>query len=230
MNEINSFTFYKNYYELLDNLPKEDKYIMLEAIVDYVFKDKEPILDGLNKAIWNNLKMPIDTSKNNSLRSIGKGAPKGNKNAEKNKPKTNQKQTKNKPKTNRKGNRKQTNNISTFLFLISNFNYLDKGLLREKIEEWLTYKEERNEIYKETGLKSLLKQIENNCRTYGEEAVIELIDECMAKNWKGIIWEKLKDREKLPDWWDKTNKDFKEELTDEERRELEAIKNGTYRA
>ena len=103
-------------------------------------------------------------------------------------------------------------------------------MLREKIEEWLTYKEERNEIYKETGLKSLLKQIENNCRTYGEEAVIELIDECMAKNWKGIIWEKLKDREKLPDWWDKTNKDFKEELTDEERRELEAIKNGTYRA
>ncbi len=93
MNEINSFTFYKNYYELLDNLPKEDKYIMLEAIVDYVFKDKEPILDGLNKAIWNNLKMPIDTSKNNSLRSIGKGAPKGNKNAEKNKPKTNRKQT-----------------------------------------------------------------------------------------------------------------------------------------
>lgn len=224
MNEINSFTFYKNYYELLDNLPKEDKYTMLEAIVDYVFKDKEPELEGLNKAIWNNLKMPIDTSKNNSLRSIGKGAPKGNKNAKK----TNQKQTKNKPKTNQKGNRKQTNNISTFLFLISNFNYLDRELLRGKIEEWLTYKEERNEIYKETGLKSLLKQIENNCKAYGEKAVIELIDECMAKNWKGIIWEKLKDREKLPSWWNKTNKDFEEEVDDEIRAKAEAIRNGTY--
>ena len=92
MNEINSFTFYKNYYELLDNLPHEDKILILEAIVDYVFKDKEPSLNGLNKAIWNNIKMPIDTSKNNSLRSIGKGAPIGNQNAKK----TNQKQTKNK--------------------------------------------------------------------------------------------------------------------------------------
>ena len=97
MNNINSFTFYKNYYELLDNLPKEDKLLMLETIVDYVFKDKEPELDGLNKAIWNNIKMPINTSKNNSLRSIGKGAPIGNKNALK----KDKKQTKNKPKTNK---------------------------------------------------------------------------------------------------------------------------------
>ena len=227
MNEINSFTFYKNYYELLDNLPQEDKIQLLEAIVDYVFKDKEPDLNGLNKAIWNNIKMPIDTSKNNSLRSIGKGAPKGNKNAKK----TNQKQTKNKPKTNQKGNQKQTNNISTFLFLISNFNYLDRGLLRGKIEEWLKYKEERGEIYKETGMKSLLKQIENNCKTSGDGVVINLIDECMSNNWKGMIWEKLKNlpkEEKLPSWWGKTNKDFEEE-NDEFKRKAEAIRNGTYK-
>ena len=49
MNEINSFTFYKNYYELLDNLPKEDKYIMLEAIVDYVFKDNS-VTDLINRS------------------------------------------------------------------------------------------------------------------------------------------------------------------------------------
>ena len=129
------------------------------------------------------------------------------------------------------GKRKQTNNISTFLFLISisNFKYIDRGLLRGKIEEWLTYKEERNEIYKETGLKSLLKQIENNCKAYGEKAVIELIDECMAKNWKGIIWEKLKDREKLPSWWDKTNKDFEEEIDAKFKAKAEAIRNGTYK-
>ena len=39
MNEINSFTFYKNYYDLLDNLPTEDKRLMLEVIVDYIFRD-----------------------------------------------------------------------------------------------------------------------------------------------------------------------------------------------
>ena len=95
MNEIKSFTFYKNYYELLDNLPTKNKRKMLEIIVDYVFKDIEPEgLKGMDLAIWNNLKMPLDTSKNNSMRSLGNGAPTGNQNASK---KTNQKQTKNKP-------------------------------------------------------------------------------------------------------------------------------------
>jgi len=134
MNEIKSFTFYKNYYELLDNLPTKDKRKMLEIIVDYVFKDIEPEgLKGMNLAIWNNLKMPLDTSKSNSIRSLGNGAPVGNKNAVK---KTNQKQTKNKPKTNQKGNQKQTNNISNFYFLISNFyfNNIINDLLKEYLE------------------------------------------------------------------------------------------------
>lgn len=134
MKEIKSFTFYKNYYELLDNLPTKDKRKMLEIIVGYVFKDIEPDgLKGMNLAIWNNLKMPLDTSKNNSLRSLGNGAPTGNQNAAK---KTNQKQTENKPETNQKGNRKQTNNISNFLFLISNFKFNNNvnDLLKEYLE------------------------------------------------------------------------------------------------
>ena len=101
MNEINSFTFYKNYFDLLDNVKKEDKLILLEAIVDYVFKDKEPQLEGLNKAIWNNIKMPLDTSKSRS--SNGK-----------NKTKSKQKQNKNKKKSKR-----VTNNISISSFYIS---------------------------------------------------------------------------------------------------------------
>ena len=102
MNEIKSFTFYKNYYDLLDNLPVEDKRLMLEVIVDYIFRDVEPIgLVKMNLAIWNNIKMPLDTSKNNSLRSLGNGAPVGNQNAKK----TNQKQTKNKPKGEPKTNK-----------------------------------------------------------------------------------------------------------------------------
>lgn len=214
MNEISSFTFYDNYYELLDNLPKEDKLLMLEAIVDYVFKDKEPMLEGLNKAIWNNIKMPIDTSKNNSKRRM--------------KPKENQKRTETKPKQ----NRKETNNISTFLFLISNFNYLkDRGLLRGKIEEWIKYKWERKEYYKETGFKSLLTQIKNNTEKYGEENIIELITECMANNWKGIIFDKLKGKEKTIDKkiLEKFDGVKVEERTEDEKRKIEAIRNGTWK-
>ena len=67
MNDINQFTFFKDYYNVLNELKKEDKRILLEAIVDYIFTDKEPTLTGLNKAIWNLLKRPLDTSKNNQI-------------------------------------------------------------------------------------------------------------------------------------------------------------------
>jgi len=41
------------------------------------------------------------------------------------------------------------------------------------------------------GLKSLLTAIQKQARQYGEEAVISLIDQCMAANYRGIIWDKL---------------------------------------
>lgn len=54
------------------------------------------------------------------------------------------------------------------------------------------------------------------------------------KDWKACVrtWEKRNKpkEEKLPEWWNKTNKDFEEDMTEDERREYEAIKNGTYRA
>ncbi len=126
MNEINSFTFYKNYFDLLDNVKREDKLILLEAIVDYVFKDKEPELEGLNKAIWNNIKMPLDTSKSRS--SNGK-----------NKAKTKKNQNKIKKKS--KG---VTNNISISSFYISisnlvinKLNELNKTKYKHTSEETL---------------------------------------------------------------------------------------------
>jgi len=106
VNEIKSFTFYRNYFDLLDNVKKEDKMILLEAIVDYVFKDIEPQLEGLNMAIWNNIKLPLDTSK--SRASNGKIKKKS-------------KQNQNKIKTKSKG---VTNNISISSFYISISNLI----------------------------------------------------------------------------------------------------------
>ena len=71
-------------------------------------------------------------------------------------------------------------------------NHEFSELAKSKIEEWLTYKKERKESYQPTGLKSLLTQIKNNISTYGEQKVIDLISECMAAGYKGIIWDKLK--------------------------------------
>lgn len=66
--------------------------------------------------------------------------------------------------------------------------------LKGKMAEWLTYKMERKESYKETGLKSLLRQVEKHYLQYGDYAVCELIDLCMSSGWKGIIFDKLKEK------------------------------------
>ena len=44
MNNINCFTFYRNYYEIIKYLNPKDKLQLLEAILDYMFEDKEPEL------------------------------------------------------------------------------------------------------------------------------------------------------------------------------------------
>lgn len=194
MNEIKSFSFYRNYYELLRYLPDEDRLKLYDAMLEYIFEDKEPKLEKLSKGIWLNLKMPLDTSKNNGGRG---GRPK-------------KEETEEKPIENRKETEKKTNN--NFLFLISNYLYLkDRELLRGKIEEWLEYKKQRKDKpYTEIGFKKLLKQIENNAIIYGEQAIIDLIDECMGNNYQGIIFEKLKKQGKhmqkeasVPEWFDK---------------------------
>lgn len=64
--------------------------------------------------------------------------------------------------------------------------------LAQAVLDWFTYKQQRGEHYTPIGLKSLLTQIKNNANQYSEQAVIELIYNCMSSNWKGIIWDKLK--------------------------------------
>lgn len=71
-------------------------------------------------------------------------------------------------------------------------DYAISETLREKLSEWMTYKMERKEPYKETGLKSFLRQVEKKAAEYGESALYDLIDECMANNWRGLILDKLK--------------------------------------
>lgn len=67
-------------------------------------------------------------------------------------------------------------------------------MLADKLREWFKYKTERKEPYKEQGMKSLLRQIENNCKQYGDNAMAELIDDSMSNGWKGIIFDRLKQK------------------------------------
>lgn len=77
-------------------------------------------------------------------------------------------------------------------------DYLLSDSLQAKMGEWVKYKTERKEPYKEQGMKSLLRQVENKAIQYGDDAVCSLIDECMANNWKGIIFDRLQQTQRKP--------------------------------
>lgn len=65
------------------------------------------------------------------------------------------------------------------------------AVLNKTVRDWLHYKREKRQAYKPVGLKSLLTQIDNNCKKYGSDAVNTTIRESMACNYQGIVWEKL---------------------------------------
>lgn len=217
MNEIKSFPFFKNYYKLYKLLktPK-DKEILMNAIFDYMFFDKEPKnLTGDVEAIWDNIFMPLEKSKNKVLAGM-KGGKTNNQNNKQTKvnednqtnkhsfdkesnqsDKQNSKQTDN--QSNKQNNNQKGNEILISNFFISNFLFLNdynKKLIKNKILDWIKYKQENHKIYKEQGLKSLLTQIENITKEYGVDQVINLIDECMANGYQGIIFDKLKSKPK----------------------------------
>lgn len=85
---------------------------------------------------------------------------------------------------------KRENSRTLFLRLLPEYNLSDKVVT--KMSEWITYKMERRESYKEQGMKSLLRRIENSYLDYGEDAICDIIDSSMASGYVGILFDKLK--------------------------------------
>ena len=92
----------------------------------------------------------------------------------------------------KEGDKKRVRETTHTLFTRLLPDYIFSDFLQSKISEWITYKTERKEPYKEQGLKALLSRIEANAKQYGDRAVCDLIDECMANGWKGIIFDRIK--------------------------------------
>lgn len=94
---------------------------------------------------------------------------------------------------NDKENNINKNNIN------NNINkYFEDDTLNNSINEWFEYKKQRKGKYTEIGKKKLITQIKNNVDKYGVTAVVNLIDECMANNYQGIIFDKLGKPEAKP--------------------------------
>ena len=63
--------------------------------------------------------------------------------------------------------------------------------VQRRLEEWLRYKAERKEPYTPTGLQSLHTQLRGSIDRWGEKAVLELMGECMAAGYRGILFDRL---------------------------------------
>jgi len=58
------------------------------------------------------------------------------------------------------------------------------------IKNWLSYKDERREKYKPTGLTQFLSMTRNAIAKYGEDAVLHAFTQSMGANYQGVVWEK----------------------------------------
>jgi hypothetical protein len=203
VNEINSFTFYRDYYFLIDTLPLKDKKELAIAILDYVFKDETPNLSGHNQAIFNTLSYQLNLSKSNSKRRTKK------------EPEENRKETEEKPKDKPKKNK---TSILSFKFYISNLNILNlnnKDNIYKLFNEYLELRKKNKYTVKETVVKRLI----NKLNEYGttDEEKIEIITNAINGAWKDFY--PLKKHEEKPNWYGKEYAGTP--ASDEELKELE---------
>lgn len=63
MNKIKTFTFFRSYYEALNELSDKDKKALLVAILDYIFADITPDFKGTKKSVWTLIEPTLSISK-----------------------------------------------------------------------------------------------------------------------------------------------------------------------
>jgi hypothetical protein len=100
------------------------------------------------------------------------------------------------------------------------------GDLLTAVLDWLSYKRERREPYKEVGLRALFNQIRKAAETHGEAAVVEVIRNSMASGYMGITLDKLQNAKRstvttaanyVPPKSTKEQIDYLQKMLDEDR-------------
>jgi hypothetical protein len=209
--ERTQFTFYESFFKAISRIKKDaDRGKAYDAICAYALYGTEPDLDELpdSAAIAFELSKPnLDASRRKASSGKRGGESKQTEskteaNAKQNgsKTETNAKQTESK-KENKKEKEKEKENkcynpVFPFSEILSSAGFGDT--LNDAVADWLSYKQEKRQPYKETGFKSLVSEIRNNASVYGEDAVAALIRKCMASNWQGIIFDRLGKPEENP--------------------------------
>ena len=197
--ERTQFTFYRSFASALKRIRKDaDRAKAYDAICDYALDGKEPDLSGLPDAAaiaFDLIRPVLDTSKRKSEN--GKRGANAKREKEDSKPKAKQKQASSKSKQNdskpeANAKRGETSSEKEKEKELENECYLPlTPSLREIVKQWVTYKAERKEAYKPTGLQKLVSQIANATEKYGEKAMADVIERSMAANYQGIVFDWL---------------------------------------
>lgn len=88
-----------------------------------------------------------------------------------------------------KSSPKKENYKDIYNRIIKEFNISE--YLLEYIENWIEYKKELKFVYKERGMRILLKTISEKAEKYGDRSVAKIIEESISNGYQGIIWEKI---------------------------------------
>lgn len=193
--ERSQFTFYASFFQSISRIKKKaDRCDAYDAICGYALTGELPNLDSIAESAA----IVFDLSKPNldaSRRKAESGKAGGKRKQTESKPEANRKQEetvreKEKEKEKEKELEKEKESYSPPTPSPGETGFGKE--LQSALDEWLAYKRERREPYRQTGLQSLVSEIRNNAARYGETAVAELIRYCMACNWRGIIFDRLK--------------------------------------
>lgn len=191
--ERSQFTFYASFFQSISRIKKKaDRCDAYDAICGYALTGELPNLDSIAESAA----IVFDLSKPNldaSRRKAESGKAGGKRKQTESKPEATRKQeetVREKEKEKEKELEKEKESYSPPTPSPGETGFGKE--LQSALDEWLAYKRERREPYRQTGLQSLVSEIRNNAARYGETAVAELIRYCMACNWRGIIFDRLK--------------------------------------
>lgn len=188
---MNGFTIYKEYYELITLLTEKEQQELSLAIMRYMFENIEPTLNDRQTKIFNNLRRPLDKSKNRGKSgSITKSSEeqkenetKSNENQNKIKNKSNENQNENKTKTHQDVNVIVNDNV--------NVNGNVKKISIEEIKgiiEYLNLKTNSHYKYTTDKTQSLIKARINDGFTLND---FKIVIDNKCEEWIGTDFEKF---------------------------------------
>lgn len=74
----------------------------------------------------------------------------------------------------------------TIPFIDDQLERIEDMPLRDALADWVRYKAQRNERYKEVGFKKLITRVIKLADEHGAERLTESIDRAIANGWKGF--------------------------------------------